>query len=191
VPALLLTGCATVSPVPPASVIADARSVSTYRADLRVGLRGPDMRGRASILVGFVRPDRLRMEMPGPTGARFILVANGERLTAVFPGSRAVFEGDATPATFARITGVRLSAPGVMDLLLGATPADVRDYRAEWGERVPKRVRALLSDETRLDVKVSRPELGGEITENAFAPPPNEGYREVTAEEARDLWLAR
>ena len=74
---------------------------------------------------------------------------------------------------------------------LGATPADVRDYRAEWGDRVPKRVRALLSDETRLDVKVSRPELGGEITAKAFDPPPNEGYREVTAEEARDLWLAR
>jgi hypothetical protein len=188
---LLATACASVAPPPPAAVVEQARAVGSYSAELRVGLRGPDLRGRASVIVGFVRPDRMRLEMPGPTGARFILVANGERLTAVFPGARAVFEGDSTPATLARITGVRLAAPAVMELLLGSVPADVRDHRAEWGDRLPRRVRATLSDDTRLDVKITRPETGAAIAEKAFLPPLHDGYRTVTAEEARDLWLGR
>jgi hypothetical protein len=155
--ALLSTACATVAPPPPMAVVEEARAVRTYSAELRVGLRGPGLRGRASVIVGFVRPDRLRLEMPGPTGARFILVVNEKRLTAAFPGARAIFEGEATPATLARITGVRLASPAVMDLLLGMAPADVTGYRADWAERVPKRVRATLSDGTRLYVKIARP----------------------------------
>jgi hypothetical protein len=188
--ALGLTACATVPPPSPA-VVEQARALRSYAADLRVGLRGPDLRGRASVIIGFVRPDGMRLEMPGPTGARFILVASAGRLTAVFPNAHAVFDGDGTADTLARITGVRLSAAGVMDLLVGVAPVDVRDYRAEWGDGLPRRVRATLSDETRIDIKVTRPERGREFPDQAFAPPPHEGYRSVTAEEARDLWLGR
>lgn len=189
--ALLLSGCATVAPPPTGSIIAAARGAGSYSAELRVGLRGPEMRGRASVIVAFIRPDRLRLEMPGAQGARFVLVARGDRLVAAFPEDGAVFEGQANADTIAGITGVSLSAAGVMDLLVGAAPAEARDYRAEWGPSLPRRVRATLSDGTHLDVKVSRPDVDRQVPEAAFDPPPHSGYRPVTAPEARRLWLGR
>src|SRR5262249_48322162 len=47
--ALLLSACATVRPPTP-EVVDAARAVRSYTADLRVGLKGPDMRGRAGIV---------------------------------------------------------------------------------------------------------------------------------------------
>jgi hypothetical protein len=138
-----------------------------------------------------VRPNRLRIEMPGPAGARFILVADGDRLFAVFPGERAFFAGAADAETLARVTGVRLAAPAVIDMLTGRAPADASDYRADWADSLPKRVSALLSDGTRLKIGIERPQTDRPVSGLAFEPPPHEGYREVTAEEARELWLGR
>ena len=78
-----------------------------------------------------------------------------------------------------------------MDLLVGTRPAEARDYRAEWSETLPRRVRTTLSDGTRMDVKVTRPEAARVIADAAFDPPPHAGYRTVDAAEARQLWLAR
>lgn len=177
--------------LPSPQVVDTARSTVTYSAELRVGLRGPDLRGHASVIAAFVRPDRLRLEMPGPQGARFVLVARAGRLAAVFPGARAVFEGEATAATIAGITGVELTPGGVMDLLVGVRPAEARDYRAEWGAALPRRVRTTLSDGTKMDVKVTRPEVARVIADAAFDAPPHAGYRNVDIAEARELWLAR
>ena len=149
------------------------------------------MHGHATLLVGFSRPDRIRLEMPGPAGARFVLVTRGETLTAVFPHSRAFFLGQATAKTLFEITGVELSASGIMDLLVGRSPAEASGYRVEWGERLPRRVKCRLSDGTALDLKVARPDMGREIKEEAFVPPAHDGYRQVGAQEARDLWLGR
>jgi hypothetical protein len=177
--------------VPPTSVIEAARRTDSYSAELRVGLRGPDVRGHASLIAAFVRPDRLRLEMPGPQGARFVMVARAETLTAVFPGERAVFQGRVSAATIAAITGVSLTPPAVMDLLVGTPTTEAADYRVEWAEALPRRVRATLSDGTRLDVKVARPQVGRTIAEAAFDPPAHEGYRSVDSAEARELWLGR
>jgi hypothetical protein len=93
--------------------VEQAHQASAYSAELRVTLKGPDLRGRATLLAGFRRPDRLRLELPGPGGARLIVVVHGEHLAAVFPRERAVFEGAATPAVLGEVTGVALSAPRV------------------------------------------------------------------------------
>jgi hypothetical protein len=186
-----LLGCATTRVPPPAELVLKVQSTITYTAELRVSLRGKDIRGHAPLVVGFTRPDRVRLEMPGPSGARFVMVANGKTLTAVFPGARAVFSGDSGADTLARITGVRLSAAGIMDMLVGKAPPEALNYRAEWDPSSVRRVRCSLSDGTALDVRVKGPEIGRAISEEAFLPPPHAGYRSVSAAEARDLWLSR
>jgi hypothetical protein len=93
---LVSVACATASLPPPADVAARARDAASYSARLRVSLKGPELRARTAALVAFRRADRLRIEIPGPTGPRLVAVTRGGRLTAVFPGERAVYSGPAT-----------------------------------------------------------------------------------------------
>jgi outer membrane lipoprotein-sorting protein len=183
--------CATAPRLPPPDVVQQAQGASSYSAELGVSLRGPDLRGRATILAGFRRPDRLRLELPGPGGARLVVVVAGDRATAVFPRERAVWEGAATPQALGEVTGVSLSAPDIMNLLVGIPPASMVGFRADWGPRLPSRVRGTLSDGTRLDARIKDPRAGAALPDAAFQPPPHEGYRAVGASEARDLWVVR
>jgi hypothetical protein len=55
-----------------------------------VSVSGPEVRGRSRVLLAFRRPDALRIEIPGPAGARLVAVVRAGRLTAVLPAERAV-----------------------------------------------------------------------------------------------------
>jgi hypothetical protein len=156
-----------------------------------VSLDGPELRARTRVLVAFARPDALRVEVPGPGGARVVAVARGGELTAVFPAQAAVFEGRATPSSLAELLGIALAPAEVMDVLLGSPPDGVRAYRARWGRDLPRRIEATLPDGGRLDVTVEEAETGVDLPPAAFQSPPHPGYRSVTAEEARELWSAR
>jgi hypothetical protein len=85
--------CAAPLAVPPATVVAQARVVPSYSARLNVTLRGPELRARTRVLLAFRRPDGLRIEIPGPAGARLVAVAQGERLVGIAAGERAVYGG--------------------------------------------------------------------------------------------------
>jgi hypothetical protein len=137
--ALLCGACATLPPPPP-EVAAHARAAESYSASLKVSLRGPELRARTRVLLAFQRPDSLRIELPGPSGARLVAVTRGGSLAAVFPGQRALFEGDATPATLSALLGVSLSPAEVMDVLVGAPPATVQEYKARWGPALPREI---------------------------------------------------
>ena len=189
--ALAAAGCATASLPPPADVAQRAHVARSYSGRLRVSLRGPEMRGRTAALLGFRRPDGLRIEIPGPTGARLVAVAHGEALTAVFPAERAVFRGEATAAGLEDLLGVALSPSEVMDLLVGTPSPRVRDYRVRWGPSVPRELQATLPDGGRLRVTVESATLDPDLPDAAFAEPASEGYRAVEAAEARRLWGAR
>lgn len=155
---------------------------------LGVTLRGPELRARARVLVAFERPDRMRLEIPGPAGARFVALATGDRLLAVFPADRAVFRSGATAAEMERLIGVGLTATQMMDALLGAPPPGARSYSARWGPRLPTRIETTLGDGTRLLLQAADPEAGVSLPAGAFGEPPHAGYRAVDAEEARRLW---
>lgn len=189
--ALTLAGCASVPVPPPADVARRAAAARTYSGRLRVSLKGPELRGRTAALLGFRRPDALRIEIPGPAGARLLAVAHGEALTAVFPAERAVFRGQATADGLQDLLGVALSPAEVMDLLLGTPSPRVRDYRARWGPSLPRELDATLPDGGRLKVTVESVTLDPDLPDAAFAEPAHEGYREVDAAEARRLWGAR
>jgi hypothetical protein len=168
-----------------------AAAARSYSGRLRVTLKGPEMRGRTAALLGFRRPAALRLEIPGPAGPRLVAVARDEALTAVFPGERAVFRGEATADGLLDLLGVPLSPAEVMDLLVGTPSPRVRDYRARWGPSFPRELQATLPDGGRLKVTVESATLDPDLPDAAFAEPPHEGFRPVDAAEARRLWGAR
>jgi hypothetical protein len=185
--ALLLSACRSFSPPLP-GVAEQARGAVSISARLRVSLRGPETRGRATALVALRRPDALRVEVPGPSGPRVTLVAGQGRVLAAFPADRAYWEGDSSAGSLEALLGVALTPAEVMDLLVGLPPASVRDYRASWGPSVPRKVTATLADGSRLVVTVEDAELDGELSPRAFEDPSHAGYRLLTREELRSLW---
>jgi hypothetical protein len=184
-------GCATGGLPPPPDAAARAAATHSYSGRLRVSLRSPTFRARAGVLIAFARPDALRIEVPGPGGARLVAVTRDGRLTAVFPGERAVFKGAASPAELEALLGVPLAPPEVIDLLLGVPSPRLRRYDARWGPDLPRRIEATLPDGGQLRLNVEEAERGAEISPAAFADPPHEGYRAVDVEEARTLWSGR
>lgn len=188
--ALLCGACASAG-LPGPGVAERARGASTYSASLRASLRGPELRGRTRVLLAFRRPDALRLEIPGPTGARLVAVAREGRLVAVFPAERAVFEGPATPAALDALVGVALSPEELIDLLVGVPSSRLRSYRARWGPELPREILAELPDGSRLVARVDEAEADTELPAAVFAPPPHGGYRAIDADEARRLWGSR
>jgi hypothetical protein len=181
-----LAACATLVPPRPGA-LERAQGARTYSASLRVSLKSPTLRGGSRAILAFTRPDALRLELPGPSGVLCIAVARGPVLTAVFPASRAVWEGASTAEEMEALLGVRLSPSELMDLLTGVAPPGVTEYRASWGPDVPTRVFATLHDGSRLEARVESADLAPTLPAAAFEPPPRAGYRRVTADEARRL----
>lgn len=176
-------------PLPPSpETVAAVRSASTLSARLKIALRGPEVRARARVLLAFQRPDALRLELPGPGGARLIAVARAGRLTAVFPAERAVYSGSATAEELEKVLGVALTPAEVMEVLVGAGSPRLRAYEVRWGPRLPRVIEATLPDGARLKVTVEDAETDVVLPEAAFAEPTHEGYRAVDANEARSLW---
>jgi hypothetical protein len=164
-----------------------AAAARTWSGSLRVAVSGKDLRGRSRVLLAFRRPDAVRLEIPGPAGARLVAVMRSGRLVAVLPAERAFLEAAATAAELEGLLGVALEPGELMDLLVGVAPAGLRDYRARWGASLPRRVEAVLADGTRLRATVDDAEAGLELPDAAFSPPPHPGHRRVDAEEARRL----
>jgi hypothetical protein len=189
--AALVSGACASASLPPPSVMQEARLAASFSASLHVSLKGKDVRARARALVAFERPDALRVEVPGPSGARLIAVSHDGWLVAVFPGERAVFRSDASAASFEALLGIALTPLEVMDLLVGAPSPRLRSYDARWGARSPRQIEAGLPDGGTLKLAVEDAELGAPVPSAAFAEPAHDGYRAIDAREARSLWGAR
>ena len=172
---------------PPPDVAERARAASRPTArSLRVSLQRPGAaRPHARPSSPSRGPDALRIEIPGPTARACVAVTRDGRLTAVFPGERAVFEGDATPAELEALLGVALAPAEVMDLLVGAPlAARSRDYRARWGPTLP---RALRRDAARRRAGSRR----ASRTPNVGADAARRGLRGAAARRATARWTPR
>jgi hypothetical protein len=183
---LLPVACASAR-LPPPSVMSAAAAAASYSASLRVSVRGADVRGRTHVLLAFLRPDAVRIEIPGPSGARLVAVARQGRLIAVLPPERAVLESTSSPADLAALLGVALAPEELMDVLVGTAPRTARSYEARWGATLPRRVDAVLSDGTRIEATVDDAEAGLPLPAAAFDSPPHDGFRPIDAAEARRL----
>lgn len=185
-------GCAARMAAPPVAVLERAQAAASYSARLNVTLRGKDLRARTPVLLAFRRPDALRIEVPGPAGARVIAVAQGDRLWAVFPSERAVYSGAAKPADMESLLGVALAPAEIMDLLTGVVNPRLPSYRARWGAAFPRQIEATLPDGARLKATVEDVEAPATVLgPTAFTEPPHAGYRTIGADEARSLWSGR
>jgi hypothetical protein len=186
--ALVLGACASAPRQPPPEVAARARAAQSWSGALRVSLRGPSFRGRAQVLLALRRPDALRLELPGPAGARLIAVARDGRLAAVFPPERAAFLGDASAAQMEALLGVGLTPAELFDVLVGVGSPRLRSYEVHWAGSHPREVRAVLPDGGRLTATVTEADLDEVLPPAAFDVPAHDGYRIVDAQEARSLW---
>ena len=175
-------------PRPDPATVEKARAAATYSARVRVSLRGPGLRARTQALIAYARPDDLRIEIPGPTGARLAAVVREGRILAVFPGERAFYEGNATAKELEALLGVALAPGEVMDVLAGAGSPRLRSYEVRWGPTLPREVTAVLPDGARLSLQVAEAEAGLALPPQAFAAPGHAGYRALGIEEARSLW---
>ena len=183
---LLSVACATAT-LPQPGVAERARAAVSWSGSVRVSVKGQDVRGRSRVLMAFRRPEAVRIEIPGPAGARLVAVVRDGRLTAVLPSERAFLESAAGAADLEALLGVALTPGELMDVLVGVAPAGLRDYRAQWGEALPRRVEAVLADGTHLKATVDDAETGLDLPDSVFEPPPHEGHRRVDAAEARRL----
>jgi hypothetical protein len=168
-----------------------AKAAACYSGSLRVSLKGPDLRGRTRVLLGFRRPDALRIEIPGPTGPRLVAVTRDGALAAVFPADRAVYRGEATAAALDALLGVALAPEELIDLLVGVPSPRLRSYEARWGPALPREITAVLPDGSRLKATVEDAQTGIDLPEQAFEAPLHDSFRVVDAAEARRLWGGR
>lgn len=189
--AALNVRCAPPPPPPSPAVVARAAAARSYSSQLKVSMSGPQGRGRLRVLLAFRRPDALRIEVPGPAGARLIAVASGAELTAVFPSDRAAFVGRTTAEDMDALLGVALTPAEVMDLLLGVPSPRVREPRVRWGPVLPREVRGTLPGGARLRVDVESADPDVTLPDAAFAAPRRDGYRLIDADEARELLTGR
>jgi hypothetical protein len=188
--ALQAAACASAR-LPTPEIASRARASTTYSASVRFSVSGPELRARGRAVLAFERPDRLRVEVPGPTGLRLVAVLRDGSLVAVFPADRVVFRDAATATALQALFGLSLAPGEVMDVLVGAPPSSLRSYRARWGASLPRSVDATLADGTRLELDVEAAEREIRIPEEAFEAPPHDAYRDVDAREARSLWGSR
>jgi len=187
---LTAVGCAGIR-LPPPEVRTAARATAIYRARLSVAFSGPRGRARTTVLAAFARPGALRIEVPGPAGARLIVVAQAGRLAALFPTERDIFEGETTAEHLEAVLGVALTPEEIMDLLVGAPSQRITETRIRWGTLYPSQVEGRLPDRTRLRVRVRSVETPESLPDAAFSVPPHDDYRSIDADEARDMWVRR
>jgi hypothetical protein len=187
---LLAVACATARPPAP-GVAERAQAAASWSGSLRVSVSGKELRGRSRALVAFRRPDSMRIEIPGPTGARLVAVVRAGRLSATLPADRARLETGAEAADLEALLGIALLPEELMDVLVGVAPPGLRSYRADWGASLPRRVTAVLADGTRLDARVDEAEPNVALPEAAFEPPRCDTCRPIDANEARRLLAGR
>jgi hypothetical protein len=163
----------------------------TYNGSLRVFLKGPGGRGRGQALLAFQRPDRLRIEIPGPTGLRLLAVVRDGRLVATFPSAGAVHEAPASATSLEALLGVGLEVSELMDFMVGVASPRLRDFEVRWGSTAPAEVSARLPDGTKLRAKVNDVTLARDLPAAAFELPSSAGLRLVDVDEARRLLVGR
>jgi hypothetical protein len=137
----------------------------------RITLQGPKGKFSARVVFGVARTNALRIEIPGGTGLRFLLVAKDGRLRADLPGDDAMFEGPATSEVMNGLFGIDLAPKDLVGAILGSPPASLNaSWRFE--SSLPAQMSLRGSNDTRLTLSFDEPEFGSPLSRAfEFGPP--------------------
>ena len=125
------------------SVLARSEEIRTHITDARIILKSRAGRTRFRQVSMLVRPASIRFEILDPFGrAVFLLVSDGEQLTAFDPLEGLCAVGPAGPDSFSRFLPIAIGAEELIDLLAGAPAPDCREPSAERAEEGLHRFRA-------------------------------------------------
>lgn len=119
-------------------VTASCAGVRTLTAELGLSGRAGDRRIRGRAIVGFARPDSLRLEGVAPFGPpAFILAARGATATLLLPRDNRAVRGAPPADILDALTGVALSPADLQAVLTGcvvpaATPSAGRLHQNGW-----------------------------------------------------------
>lgn len=107
----------------------------TLTAEVGLSGRAGGERMRARLHLGLAAPDALRIEAVAPFGAPvFILAAEGDRATLLFPRDNRVLVGATVPEVLARLTGLDLTADELRLTLAGCLLTDAENLEGRaWG----------------------------------------------------------
>lgn len=120
------------------TLIASCGGVRTFTAELGLSGRAGGNRVRGRAIVGFARPDSLRLEGVAPFGPpAFILAARGANATLLLPRDDRVVRNAPPDQILEALTGVALSPADLQAVLTGcavpiATPAAGRLHENGW-----------------------------------------------------------
>lgn len=123
------------------------QSTARYQAILNVRGEGPEGRFRATEIVVFERPDRIRFELLATFGSsRWIAVTEEGQITVLFPRSREYLRESASEDVVSALLGVRLSPDDVMAILAGSG-LPLSGAEPARAERIGERVHIVLSSQ--------------------------------------------
>src|SRR5262245_15379210 len=120
------------------TLTASCGGVRTFTAELGLSGRAGGNRVRGRAIVGFARPDSLRLEGVAPFGPpAFILAARGANATLLLPRNDRVVRNAPPDQVLEALTGVALSAADLQAVLTGcavpiATPVAGRLHQNGW-----------------------------------------------------------
>jgi hypothetical protein len=156
--AVSLSACATRGHIASPAEMALLEKAEGLSSAGRITLSGPKGRVSARVVFGAARPEALRIEIPGGTGLRFILVAKDGKLRADLPGDDAMYEGPATTEVMDALFGIDLQPRDLVGAILGSPPDSVSvSWRFE--RSVPVRLTIRGSNETSLVLSLDDPEI--------------------------------
>ncbi|HVM95283.1 MAG TPA: hypothetical protein VMT89_02785, partial [Candidatus Acidoferrales bacterium] len=129
---LLLSGCASLRSAPPSTPRGELPSANELqgllrqRRDALQSLRGlarlryrdPHESGSARQAIVVQRPDHVRVEVLALFGTAFLLVADGNAISAYVPDERTLYRGPATPENLWRYTRLWLPIEDLVDIVL-------------------------------------------------------------------------
>ena len=129
------------------SVRSKCEEISTHVTDARITLKSEGGSARFRQVSMMMRPASLRFEIIDPFGrALFLIVSDGDRLTAfdIMEGYCAL--GPAGPDSLARFLPVSIAAEELIDLLAGVPAPDCEALEEEGAEHGLRRLRAGRRD---------------------------------------------
>lgn len=189
---LALSSCAAHGRIATPLEIASLRNAEGLVASGRLKLRNARGSLTIPVVMGALRPDKIRIEVPSGGGIRFLFIVANGHIVAEDPSTRTRFTGAANEASLFDLFGVRLSTDELVASLFGKPPSRASTYEWRFEAGRPREVTIALQSGEGLSFRLDDPELERPPATAFAIDASRENYEPVTAlEMSRHLGLRR